>query len=102
VIIKLRDIRTNKSFQKYSGNAVILSVLLKKKGEYVIEFVKSLDADYKFGFSDNLLLLCCYSFNTPLAPRDLMRMAKTFGFTKTNYIKNSPDVFEKCLLNTIK
>jgi hypothetical protein len=102
VIIKLRDVHTNKSFQKYSGNAVILSSLLKCKGEYAVEFVKSLDTDYKFWFSDNLLLLCYYSFNIPLLPKHLMRMAKTFGFTKTNYIKKSPDVFEKCLLNTIK
>jgi hypothetical protein len=102
VIIKLRDIRSNKSFQKYSGNAVILSSLLKGKGEYAVEFVKSLDTDYKFWFSDNLLLLCYYSFNIPLLPKHLMRMAKIFGFTKTNYIKKSPDVFEKCLLNTIK
>jgi hypothetical protein len=102
VIIKLRDVHTNKSFQKYSGNAVILSSLLKKKGEYAIEFVKSLDADYKFRFSDNLLLLCYYSFNIPLLPKDLMRMTKTFKFTKTNYIKKSPDVFEKCLLDTLK
>jgi hypothetical protein len=102
VIIKLRDVHTNKSFQKYSGNAVILSSLLKNKGEYAIEFIKSLDADYKFCFSDNLLLLCYYSFNIPLIPKDLMRMAKTFEFTKTNYIKKHPDVFEKCLLDTLK
>jgi hypothetical protein len=102
VIIKLRDVYTNKSFQKYSGNAIILSALLKNKGEYAIKFVKSLDTDYKFCFSDNLLLLCYYSFNIPLIPRELMRMTKTFEFTKTNYIKKSPAVFEQCLLDTIK
>jgi hypothetical protein len=102
VIIKLRDVHINKSFQKYSANAVILSALLKNKGQYAIEFVKSLDKEYKFHFSDNLLLMCYYSFDIPLLPKDLMRMAKTFEFTKTNYIKRSSDVFEKCLLNTIK
>jgi hypothetical protein len=102
VIMKLRDVHANKSFQKYSGNAVILSSLLRNKGEYALEFVKSLDKEYKFHFSDNLLLMCYYSFNIPLLPKDIIRMAKTFGFTKTNYIKKSHDVFEKCLLNIMK
>jgi hypothetical protein len=41
--------------------------------------------------------MCYYSFDLPLAPKDLMRIAKTVGFTNTNYIKNNPDIFEKCL-----
>ena len=31
-----------------------------------------------------------------------MRMAKTFEFTNTSYIKKNPDIFLKCLTDTIK
>ena len=57
VILKLRDVHKNKSFQSYSGNALILSALLQKKGEYIPSFIKSLDKEYEFNFSDNLLLM---------------------------------------------
>jgi hypothetical protein len=39
VILKLRDVHSNKVFQKYSSNALILSSLLKNKGEYVLSSV---------------------------------------------------------------
>jgi len=102
VILKLRDVHKNKSFQSYSGNAIILSALLKEKGEYVPLFINSLDKEYEFGFSDNLFLLSYYSFNVPLLPKDIMRMAKTFEFTNTNYIKKYPEIFEKCLTEIVK
>jgi hypothetical protein len=101
VIIKLRDIHKNKSFQYYSGNAIILSSMLREKGEYALEFIKSLDKEYEFGFSDNLFLLCYYSFDYPLTPKDIIRMAKTFEFTNKNYIKKNPDIFEECLKTVI-
>jgi hypothetical protein len=100
-ILKLRDVHKNKSFQYYSGNAIILSALLREKGEYALEFIKSLDKEYEFGFSDNLFLLCYYSFDYPLLPKDIIRMAKTFEFTNTNYIKKNPDIFLECLKEAI-
>ena len=102
VILKLRDTHENKSFQKYSGNAVILASLLKNKSEYAAEFMKSLDEDYKYQFSNNLFLMCCYSFNISLLSRDIIRMARTFGFTRMNYIKKEPAIFEECFLVAVK
>jgi hypothetical protein len=101
VILKLRDVHKNKSFQSYSGNAIVLSTLLKDKGEYVAAFIKSLDKEYEFNFSDNLFLISYYSFDIPLSPKDIMRMAKTFEFTNNNYIKKNPDIFEKCLAKVV-
>jgi transcription termination factor NusB len=75
--------------------------MLNNKGEYVLEFIKSLDKEYEFNFSDNLFLISYYSFDIPLLPKDIMRMAKTFEFENTNYIKKSPDVFEACLNEVI-
>ena len=101
VILKLRDVHKNNSFQSYSGNALILSALLKGKGEYIPLFINSLDKEHEFNFSHNLFIMCYYSFDLPLTPKDMMRMAKTFFIKNVNYIKNSPDVFEKCLAEVL-
>jgi hypothetical protein len=101
VIIKLRDVHTNNSFQRYSANALILSAMLHKKGEYVLEFVNSLDKDHEFNFWDNLFLMCYYSFDLPILPKDIMRMYNTFEWTNTNYIKKYPDIFMENLKKAI-
>lgn len=97
VILKLRDVHSNKSFQSYSANALVLTSMLHKKGEIALDFIKSLDKSYEFSFSDNLFLLCYFSFEFPLTANDIMRMARTFEFTNMNYIKKYPDIFIECL-----
>jgi hypothetical protein len=94
VILKLRDVHSNNSFQQYSANALILSAMLHKKGEFVLEFINSLDKDYELNFWNNLLLISYYSFNVPLYPKDIMRMSSSFGFDNKNYIKKYPEIFE--------
>ena len=101
VILKLRDVHKNKSFQSYSANALILTAKLYERGEMIMEFLKSLDKEWEYNFSDNLFLLCCYSFNAPITPAIIMRMAKTFEFDNTNYIKKYPDMFERCLRDVL-
>ena len=95
VILKLRDVHKNKSFQSYSANALVLTSMLHQQGNLALEFIKSLDKDYELAFSDNLFLLCYYSFKFPLTAKDIMRMSKTFAFSNQNYIKNFPELFEK-------
>lgn len=101
IILKLRDVHSNKSFQSYSANALVLTSMLHQRGELALEFISSIDKEYELAFSDNLFLICYYSFNMPLQPKDLMRMAKTFEFTNNNYIKKYPEIFEECLKNAM-
>lgn len=101
VIISLRDVHKNKSFQSYSANAIVLSCMLHKRGDLALEFVNSLDKEYEYAFSDNLLMICNFSFNLPLTPRDIMRMSKTFEFSNNNYIKKYPIQFEEALQNVL-
>jgi hypothetical protein len=102
LILKLRDVYKNKSFQSYSAKALILTSMLHKRGEFALEFINSLDKEYEFDFSDNLFLILYYSFDIPLLSKDIMRMAKTFEFTNTNYIKKNPDIFVNCLEEVIE
>jgi len=97
VILKLRDVYSNKSFQAYSGAALIVSCLMHKRIDLLSEFFASLDKDYEFNFSANLFLLSKIGLGLPITARDLMRMAKDFEFTNVNYIKKYPDMFEQTL-----
>ncbi|MEX1011070.1 MAG: TerB N-terminal domain-containing protein [Balneolaceae bacterium] len=96
-ILKLRDVHTNKSFQSYTANALILSCLIHQRPKYVLKFIQSLDKEHELSFSDDLFLLCYFNFDIPPSANNLMRMAKTFEFTNLNYIKKYPEVFQKCL-----
>lgn len=102
IILKLRDVYSNKSFQSYSANAIILTCLVNQRADIVMRFMESLDKEYEFNFSDNLFLLCKYCMGLSLNAKDIMRLAKSFEFTKTNYIKNYPDIFFEVLSKHIR
>lgn len=102
VLLKLRDVHTNKSFQAYSANAIILSCMIHQRGDLVLKFINSLDKEHEFAFSDNLFLICYYSFDLHLLPKDIMRMAKTFEFSNQLYIKKHPNLFLEFLTDTLK
>lgn len=97
VILKLRDVHDNLSFQSYSGNALVLACLYHQRPDMMLKFIKSLDKDYELNFSDNLFLLSAYSFDIPIYSKDITRLAKTFEFTNNNYIKKYPDLFDETM-----
>lgn len=98
VILKLRDVHENGSFQSYSANALILTGLYRQRPDLIRKFVRSIDHDFELVFSDNLYLLCMFGLDIPLSAKDIMRMVKTFEFTNLNYIKKYPEFFEELLL----
>lgn len=102
VILKLRDAHSNKSFQSYSANAVVLMCLMKQRADLAIQFIGSLDKDHEINFSGNLLLLCKLGLGIPLTAQELMRQARTFGFDNQNYIKKNPDIFVEQLEKAIE
>ena len=97
IIIKMRDIHSNKSFQNYSGNALILTCIYHQRPDLVFKFMASLNNEHEYNFSDNLFLLSKYSLNIALNAKDIIRLAKSFEFTTLNYIKNYPVIFEEVL-----
>lgn len=102
VILKLRDVYDNSSFQNYTACALILTCLSKQRADLALEFYNSLDKSYELNFSDNLYLLCKYGLNIRLTAADLIKMSKTFEFSNQNYIKKYPDLFlEKMCLTMI-
>ncbi len=88
VILKLRDVHKNNSFQSYSADAIILTSLIRNRPDILEKFLNSLDKSYELNFSDNMLLLCKFLLNVPLKAYEIMNSAKAFGFTKLNYMMN--------------
>lgn len=101
VIIKLRDVHQNNSFQSYSGNALILTSLYHQRGDLLGMLMASIDKKYELKFSDNLFLLGKASLGIPLEAQDMMRMAKSFEFENLGYIKKYPNLFETALKQLI-
>ena len=102
LIISLRDVHTNKSFQYYSANAIILTCLHYQRPDLVLKFMHSLDKDHETDFSNDLFLLCKHELNLPLSANDIMRMAKSFEFKKNTYIKQYPDLFISALTGILR
>lgn len=102
VILKLRDVYDNASFQSYSACALILTCLTRQRADLALEFYNSIDKSYELNFSDNLYLLCKIGLKLPLTASDIIRMAKTFEFTNQNYIKKYPDLFLKNINETMQ
>lgn len=102
ILLKLRDVHTNTSFQSYSANAIILTCLIRQRADLVIKFMNSLDKEHEYSFSSNLFLLCKYCLNLSLTVHEIIRLAKSFEFTKITYIKNYPDMFSEILTKNIK
>ncbi len=97
VILKMRDVHSNVSFQTYSSNAIILTCLKNQRADLALRFMQSIDKEYEYEIPDNLYLFCKYSLSIPLTAKDIVRLAKSFEFTKTNYIRNYPDLFLEAL-----
>lgn len=97
IILRLRDVHKNSSFQSYSACALLLTSMFRKRNDLAETFFDSLDKEHEFNIPDNLYLLCKFGLDIPLSPKDIMRMSKTFEFDNTNYIKKYPQIFENNL-----
>lgn len=103
VILKLRDVHSNASFQNYSSNALLLTSMIMHRGDLLYSFVQSLDKSYEYQFSPNLYYLNMYAVDGgSVDPLDIMMTSKAFGFRKQTYIRDYPDVFVKVLAEVAK
>lgn len=101
LILKLRDVYNNKSFQMYSSSALILSAMIHKRPDCANKFIASLDKEYEFQIQGGLYFLCKFGLNMPIDAVDIMRFHKFFSFTNNRYIKNNADLFMSNLKKNI-
>ncbi len=102
IILRLRDVHTNKSFQQYSAYAITLTAILKKDASLAVKLLQSVDKDFETdNFPAVLFFLLAVSFNFPVSAKDLIRYTDWIGFTNKNYIKRLPEIFEDELKKTM-
>lgn len=100
-ILKLRDIHTNRSFQMYSGTALILTSMLYNRNDLAMEFINSIDKEFEFSIPPTLFIFCKALLNIPLFPTDILRFHRYFGFNNNRYIKSQSSLFLDCLTNVV-
>ena len=101
VIMKLRHVHLNKSFQSYSAEALILFSILQKKPEVAIKTLQEMNDEEKQKFPCYLFLLCSYFFDIKIYAKSLMLYCEWFKFTNKNYIRKVPELFESELTKKI-
>lgn len=101
VIMKLRHVHLNKSFQSYSAEALILFSVLQKKPEIAIKTLQDMTDEEKQKFPCYLFLLCSYFFDIKIYAKTLMLYCDWFKFTNKNYIRKVPELFETELTKKI-
>lgn len=97
IILKLRDVHANASFQKYSANALALSSIVNNRPDRFVEFIQSTDKAHEMLMYPHLYVLIKYVMKQPLLASDLMRLSSSFGFTNKRYINAHPEMFEAFL-----
>lgn len=95
VILKLRDVYKNNSFQFYSSCALILTCLARQRADLANLFYASLDKEWEMNIPANLYFLCKLGLGYPLTNKDLMKYAGAFGFSNRRYIQEFPEEFLK-------
>lgn len=102
VVLKLRDVYANPSFQSYSAYALLLSCILKQNADYARIFLESIDKEHELNFSPHLYFFCKAAFNIPVSADDILLHHRAFSFTNNRYIKNNTKLFRDTLNQKIK
>ena len=101
VILKLRDVHTNKSFQSHSASALIYTALARKREDLLMHFIEEVDKPYEEEIPFNMFMVVCNSFHIDIAPSFLMRYASKFMFTNKRYIVGNYELFRKTLAEVL-
>lgn len=92
VILKLRKVFNNRSFQNYSFFSLLVTALEKQRKDLCLQLVNNLNLE-NINFAANLFIYYKFITQEPFTAKELTHYARDFGFTNTHYIKDYPDLF---------
>ncbi len=102
VILKLRRVHSNGSFQAYSASALILCSIFKNRMDLLQKIFDSCTSNHEYILSEDLFFLCKLFLNSPLSGEEIIERHRIFGFKKSNYIKPHRNLFLNTLNEIIK
>ncbi|MBN2570741.1 MAG: TerB N-terminal domain-containing protein [Ignavibacteriales bacterium] len=96
-IIKLRNVHFNKSFQKYSENALVHAAIMRNKVDYLIDLHEKTEIS---GYS-NAMFLLAYNAELDLGEEQLILIFHKAFTTSRKAVKENKPLFVECLINTL-
>ncbi len=101
IVLKLRDVHRNKSFQQYSSSALIYTAVLHNSKELMTTFIQSLNNEYERQIPFEMFIFSKLSFQNNITPAELMQYARSFAFTNRRYMVPDYTLFEEQLANVL-
>lgn len=102
LILSLRRIYDNDSFQDYSNSALLFSSIEKKRADYGIKYLNSLTNENKYSMNPNIFFFVKAAFNVNVDIEDILQYYRFFSFKNDRYIKSNYDLFYKYLMSEIE
>lgn len=96
-IIKLRNAHNNKSFQKYSENALVHAAIMRERTDSLIDLHEKTDIS---GYS-NAMFLLAYKAGLDLGKEQLILIFNKAFTTSRKAIKENKSLFVECLWDTL-
>lgn len=97
VILKLRDVHSNQSFQSYSESALLYMTIYHQRPDLYEKFIHSMDHQYEEANDFGLTILAKALFHVDITADEMMDFASGFGFSNNRYIYSDHSTFKKCL-----
>lgn len=94
IILKLRDIHLNSSFQSYSLDALFLCCLINKREDLFKKLSSYLNNRNEMSY---IYLMSKYIFNNPLNVDEIIALSSAVGFNNSRYIDTEYELFRKTL-----
>jgi hypothetical protein len=93
VVLKLRAVHKNKSFQQYSSIAVATMCVFHNRADLLNKFINSVNGDYANSIDFDIFIILCLFLNVGLSAEQLVQYCRVFGFTNNRYIKSDHALF---------
>lgn len=101
VILKLRDVHKNASFQSYSATALIYTAILHDRKDLLKVFIQSIDTEHEKQIPFDIFVLSKKAFFNGIYPEELIKYASSFGFTNKRYMVANYSSFVSHLSNVL-
>jgi len=96
-IVKLRNAHINKSFQKYSENALVHAAIMRNKIDYLIDLHEKTEVS---GYS-NAMFLLAYNAGLELGINQLILIFHKAFITSRKAVKENKELFINCLESSL-
>lgn len=97
MVLKLRKIHMNSSFQAYTLDHLLYACITKNRNDWAECLIELIASDQNISASSDLGFILKYQIGIPLYESEIVQCSRRFGFNNRRYINMYPDMFAKKL-----